>query len=55
MHVPSDGALRSLKALLVSLEEGNVQVEGVAVHAPGLDDVFLALTERTTTHRETAR
>ncbi|GAA1799649.1 daunorubicin resistance protein DrrA family ABC transporter ATP-binding protein [Luedemannella flava] len=49
LQVPSDGGVRSLRAVLDRLDAASVEVESLAVHTPDLDDVFLALTstERT--------
>ncbi|MGW6445447.1 ATP-binding cassette domain-containing protein [Lentzea sp. NPDC055074] len=44
LRVPSDGSVRSLKALLDRLDENAVAVESLSTHTPDLDDVFLALT-----------
>ncbi|SES04866.1 ATP-binding cassette domain-containing protein [Lentzea albida] len=44
LRVPSDGNVRSLKALLDRLDENAVAVESLSTHTPDLDDVFLALT-----------
>jgi ABC-2 type transport system ATP-binding protein len=44
LHVPSDGGVRSLRALLDRLDAAEVEVDGLSVHLPDLDDVFLALT-----------
>ncbi|MET9227492.1 ATP-binding cassette domain-containing protein [Lentzea sp. NPDC003310] len=44
LRVPSDGDVRSLKALLDRLDENAVEVESLSTHTPDLDDVFLALT-----------
>jgi len=44
LQVPSDGTVRSLRALLDRLDRASVEVEELSVHTPGLDDVFLALT-----------
>jgi len=44
LQVPSDGAVRSLRALLDRLDSASVDVEELSVHTPDLDDVFLALT-----------
>ncbi|WPO71488.1 ATP-binding cassette domain-containing protein [Streptomyces sp. KN37] len=48
LRVPSDGASRSLRALLDRLDEHAVDAAEFSVHTPDLDDVFLALTEHTT-------
>ncbi|MEU0932392.1 MULTISPECIES: ATP-binding cassette domain-containing protein [unclassified Embleya] len=47
LRVPSDGQSRSLRALLDRLDEYMINAEEFAVHTPDLDDVFLALTGRT--------
>ncbi|HEU4891151.1 MAG TPA: ATP-binding cassette domain-containing protein [Vicinamibacterales bacterium] len=48
LRVPSDGGTRSLRALLDRLDEYSLSAEEFSVHTPDLDDVFLALTGRTT-------
>ncbi|MGW6508867.1 hypothetical protein ACWGCP_15135, partial [Streptomyces niveus] len=45
-QVPSDGRVRSLRALLDLLDAESVEAEELSVHTPDLDDVFLALTGR---------
>jgi ABC-2 type transport system ATP-binding protein len=42
--VPSDGGVASLRSLLDKLEQAAIEVEGLAVRTPDLDDVFLFLT-----------
>jgi ABC-2 type transport system ATP-binding protein len=44
LRVPSDGSLRSLRALIGRLDERGIEVDELSVHTPDLDDVFLALT-----------
>jgi ABC-2 type transport system ATP-binding protein len=44
LQVPSDGSVRSLRALLDHLDHDAIEVGELSVHAPDLDDVFLALT-----------
>jgi ABC-2 type transport system ATP-binding protein len=44
LRVPSDGAVKSVRALLDRLDEYSIDVEEFSVHTPDLDDVFLALT-----------
>ena len=44
LRVPSDGGVKSLRALLNRLDEHSIDVEEFSVHTPDLDDVFLALT-----------
>ncbi len=48
LRVPSDGGTQSLRALLDRLDEYAISAEGLSVQTPDLDDVFLALTGRTT-------
>ncbi|MEN3614114.1 ATP-binding cassette domain-containing protein [Plantactinospora sp. ZYX-F-223] len=47
LQVPSDGGVQSLRTLLDQLDRAAIQVEGLTVHTPDLDDVFLALTDKT--------
>ena len=54
LRVPSDGGLKSLRALLGQLDEHSIDPEDFSVHTPDLDDVFLALTGRANTE-EVAR
>jgi len=44
LHVPSDGGVRSLRALLDRLDAEAIEVAELSVQMPELDDVFLALT-----------
>jgi ABC-2 type transport system ATP-binding protein len=44
LRVPSDGGVKSLRALLSQLDEHSINPEEFSVHTPDLDDVFLALT-----------
>jgi ABC-2 type transport system ATP-binding protein len=44
LQVPSDGSVKSLRALLDRLDRESVEVESLSVHTPDLDDVFLTLT-----------
>ncbi|MEU5577096.1 ATP-binding cassette domain-containing protein [Streptomyces huasconensis] len=53
LRVPSDGASRSLRTLLTRLDEHGLDAAEFSVHTPDLDDVFLALTEHTTTAHTT--
>ncbi|WP_033290246.1 daunorubicin resistance protein DrrA family ABC transporter ATP-binding protein [Amycolatopsis jejuensis] len=46
LQVPSDGGVHSLRKLLDRLDSADVDVAELSVHLPDLDDVFLALTER---------
>ncbi|SEF52818.1 ABC-2 type transport system ATP-binding protein [Actinacidiphila yanglinensis] len=47
LRVPSEGDSRSLRALLDTLDEHMINALEFSVHTPDLDDVFLALTGRT--------
>jgi ABC-2 type transport system ATP-binding protein len=53
LEVPNDGGVRSLRALLARLDDEAIAVDGLSVHTPDLDDVFLALTSRP--HEEVRR
>ncbi|WP_330233604.1 ATP-binding cassette domain-containing protein [Nocardia sp. NBC_00508] len=55
LAVPSDGGVKSLRALLDRLDYDQIEVEGLSVHTPNLDDVFLSLTGHPTTEKETVR
>ncbi len=44
LQVPSDGGVRSLRALLDRLDAEAIEVAELSVRMPELDDVFLALT-----------
>jgi ABC-2 type transport system ATP-binding protein len=48
LDVPGDGSLGQIKALLARLDDAAIEVAGLTVHTPDLDDVFLALTGRPT-------
>jgi ABC-2 type transport system ATP-binding protein len=55
LQVPSDGNVPALRALLDQLDAESIEVEGLSVHTPDLDDVFLALTGRPGQEKETLR
>ena len=44
LQVPNDGSLDALRTLIDRLDAAAVAVDGLSVHTPDLDDVFLALT-----------
>jgi len=48
LDVPSDGSVKSLRALLDQLDRAAVEVDDLQIHTPDLDDVFLALTGQRT-------
>jgi ABC-2 type transport system ATP-binding protein len=52
LQVPSDGSLRSLRALLDRLDYAGVDVGSLSIHTPDLDDVFFALTGHPSTEKE---
>ena len=47
LRVPSDAGTTSVRALLDRLDEYSLSAEEFSVQTPDLDDVFLALTGRT--------
>ena len=53
LEIPSDGDVRSLRSLLDRLEDASVEVGGLSIHTPDLDDVFLALTGQPDKERAT--
>lgn len=44
LSVANDGGVRALKALLEKLEKAGIAVEGLSLHKPTLDDVFMNIT-----------
>jgi ABC-2 type transport system ATP-binding protein len=55
LKVPSDGGVRSLRAVLDRLETESVEVDTLSIHTPDLDDVFFALTSHPTTQERALR
>jgi ABC-2 type transport system ATP-binding protein len=55
LQVPSDGSVKSLRALLDRLDHESIEVESLSIHTPDLDDVFLALTGQPDKDKEPAR
>ncbi|CAM5675864.1 daunorubicin resistance protein DrrA family ABC transporter ATP-binding protein [Streptomyces tanashiensis] len=55
LQIPSQGDLRSLRALLDRLDHASLTVDELQVHTPDLDDVFFALTGNPVTEQEPAR
>ena len=49
LQVPGDGNIASLRALLDRLDGAQVEVGGLSIHTPDLDDVFFSLTGSPTT------
>ena len=54
LNVPGDGGVSALRALLTRLDEAGIEVDGLSVHTPDLDDVFFALTGHPTTENQPA-
>jgi ABC-2 type transport system ATP-binding protein len=48
LQVPSDGSVLALRTLLARLDDGGIEIDGLSVHTPDLDDVFFALTGKET-------
>ena len=44
LQVPSDGGVQALRDLLDRIDQASIEVGGLSVHTPDLDDVFLSLT-----------
>jgi ABC-2 type transport system ATP-binding protein len=55
LQLHGDGGVRSLRAVLDRLDAESIAVDGLSVHTPDLDDVFLALTGRSDTQKERVR
>jgi ABC-2 type transport system ATP-binding protein len=51
IQVPSDGNVRSIKALFDRLDDESIVVNDLSIHTPDLDDVFFALTGYTDTQK----
>jgi ABC-2 type transport system ATP-binding protein len=55
LQVPSDGGVRSIRAVLDRLDQEGIEIDGLTVHTPDLDDVFFALTGHPTTGKDATR
>jgi ABC-2 type transport system ATP-binding protein len=55
LQIPTDGGVRSLRALLDRLERENIEVDALTVHTPDLDEVYFALTGHPVTEKEPAK
>jgi ABC-2 type transport system ATP-binding protein len=55
LQVPTDGSLRALRALLDRLDRDAIDVAGLSIHTPDLDDVFLTLTANHDTRQDGSR
>jgi ABC-2 type transport system ATP-binding protein len=52
LSIANDGGVHKLKVLLEKLENQKIKVEGLSLHKPTLDDVFLHLTGHATEQAE---
>ncbi len=55
LQVPTDGNLRSLRKVLDQLDGARIEADGLSIHTPDLDDVFLALTGGPSTQKGAQR
>ena len=55
LQIPSDGGVRSLRAVLDRLDAAAIEVGSLSIHTPDLDDVFLALTGHPERAQEASR
>jgi ABC-2 type transport system ATP-binding protein len=55
LQVPSDGGVGSLRSVLDRLDEASIDVGGLSVRTPDLDDVFLSLTSHDEDRKAAAR
>ena len=55
LQIPSDGNVRSIKALLDKLDDESIVVNDLSIHTPDLDDVFFALTDHSNTQKGNVR
>jgi ABC-2 type transport system ATP-binding protein len=55
LQIPTDGSVRSLRAVLDRLDHEALAVNGVSVHTPDLDDVFFAITSHPDTQKGNGR
>ncbi|NNH74445.1 ATP-binding cassette domain-containing protein [Nocardia uniformis] len=55
LAIPSDGGVRAVREVIDRLDVIGIEPEGLSVHTPDLDDVFLALTGSDQTGSASAR
>jgi len=55
LQIPTDGSVRSLRAVLDRLDDESIVVNEFSIHTPDLDDVFFALTGHIDTQKGTVR
>jgi len=51
LQIPTDGSVRSIKALLDRLDDQSIDVNELSIHTPDLDDVFFAITSHPDTQK----
>jgi ABC-2 type transport system ATP-binding protein len=51
LQVPTDGSVRSIRALFDRLDDESIVVNAFSIHTPDLDDVFFALTSHSDTQK----
>jgi ABC-2 type transport system ATP-binding protein len=47
LQVPDNGGVAALRQVLDDLDNARIEVEQLSIHTPDLDDVFFAVTGRT--------
>ncbi len=55
VQVPNDGSVQSLRHLLEQLDKESIEVDGLSIHSPDLDDVFFALTSHLDADKDSLR
>jgi ABC-2 type transport system ATP-binding protein len=55
LQVPTDGSVRSIKALFDQLDDQSIDVHEFSMHTPDLDDVFFAITSHPDTQKGNVR
>ncbi|BCJ43449.1 daunorubicin resistance protein DrrA family ABC transporter ATP-binding protein [Actinoplanes ianthinogenes] len=55
LHLASDGSQQNLRAILDRLDAAGVRADELTVHTPDLDDVFFALTSKSSKPEEAVR
>jgi ABC-2 type transport system ATP-binding protein len=55
LQVPTDGSVRSLRAVLDRLDDESIAVNDLSIHTPDLDDVFFAITGHPDTQKGNVR
>ncbi|ADD45219.1 ATP-binding cassette domain-containing protein [Stackebrandtia nassauensis] len=55
LQTPSEGDMKSLRALLARLDAAEIEPADLSIHTPDLDDVFLALTGHDATTKDSSQ